>query len=73
MEAVLFDERLAALFSHAGRYEDFSDPIVARRIFNSTTYQMHPFVFERLPSFFFAVEGARVCQGSAECETNTVW
>eukprot|EP01034_Spumella_vulgaris_P027587 gene27587-34330_t len=52
-----------ALFSHTGRYEDYADQSVALRIFNSTSYQLHPFVFERLPAFFLAAERARVCQG----------
>eukprot|EP01034_Spumella_vulgaris_P032210 gene32210-39774_t len=44
---------------------------VAVRIFGTPHYQLFPFVFERLPAFFLAAEGARVCQHIDECYYNT--
>lgn len=47
------------------------DEGVSRRIFQlDSGYQLFPFVFERLPSFFFAVYGATVCGPEHGCELN---
>lgn len=36
------------------------DPLVAQHIFGTSYYQMHPFVFERLPAFFLTALNASV-------------
>lgn len=34
---------------------------VAMRIFGTSYYQLHPFIFERLPAFFLHARGAKIC------------
>ncbi|RYH10768.1 hypothetical protein EON65_39225 [archaeon] len=44
---------------------------VAMRVFGTPYYQLHPFVFERLPAFFLYASGARICMGpGTPCKYN---
>lgn len=54
---LLIDEELDRAFSSDAHYQE-KKLDVARRIFSSDHYQWHPFIFERLPSFFFHVGNA---------------
>jgi len=45
---------------------------VAQRIFGTSYYQLHPFVFERLPSFFLHDMGVNICHNdTGPCKYNT--
>lgn len=55
MDAVVNNIELRALLSNDSKYPmgTFGDIEVARRVFNKPYYEYHPFIFERLPVFFF--------------------
>eukprot|EP01036_Dinobryon_divergens_P027187 gene27187-35916_t len=45
---------------------------VALRVFNTKYYQLHPFIFERLPSFFLHAENMTICHGpDGPCKYNS--
>lgn len=45
---------------------------VALRIFGTKYYQLHPFIFERLPSFFIHVNNYKLCaDSSGSCKYNS--
>eukprot|EP01039_Chlorochromonas_danica_P005691 gene5691-6275_t len=52
------DEACKGYFKKNAKY--MGDPIVAYTVFGTPYYQMHPFIFERLPAFFLAMMGASV-------------
>ncbi len=65
------DETVKALLAADSKYQE-GDVAVARRIFNTNYYQLHPFIFERLPSFFLHVMGVKVCHHDAgPCRANS--
>ena len=72
MEAILLDPTLYALCSEEAGYQ-YSNEHVSKRVFNSTTYQLFPFLLERLQSFYFAAEEAYVCQGNEDCPYESFW
>jgi hypothetical protein len=51
---------LSSLFSEDSHYTSGSID-VALRVFNTTYYQLHPFIFERFVNFCFARNNARIC------------
>ena len=46
------------------RYKEGSQE-VSKRIFGTEYYQLHPFIFERLPSFFLHASEAKICAATA--------
>lgn len=50
---------LTEAFVKDARYSKGSE-VVAKQVFNTSYYQMHPFVFERLPSFFLSTFGGKI-------------
>ena len=59
------------LLSRDSNYKEGSAE-VAKRIFGTPYYQLHPFLFERLPSFYLEVSGATICHADkGECFYNT--
>jgi hypothetical protein len=60
-----------ALLSVDAKYKE-GQAEVANRIFGTSYYQLHPFVFERLPSFFLHASGAKICAGdNGPCPYNS--
>lgn len=49
-----------ALFEVDAKYKEGAED-VAMRIFGTKYYQLHPFIFERLPSFFLHASNAKIC------------
>lgn len=58
-ELVDNDKRCITVFKKDAKYTA-GDPIVAYAIFGTAYYQLHPFVFERLPAFFLTAINASV-------------
>lgn len=46
------------------KYKEGSEE-VSMRIFGTKYYQLHPFIFERLPSFFLHASNAKICAATA--------
>ena len=55
MDAVTNNTEIRTLLANDSKYPmgTFGDIEVARRVFNRPYYEYHPFIFERLPVFFF--------------------
>jgi hypothetical protein len=71
MEIVKSNDRVATLFAVDSKYKEGTEE-VAKRIFGTTYYQLHPFVFERLPSFYLYTVKAKVCgDRSGPCKYNS--
>ena len=71
IDVVSTNERVRALFSKDSTYREGSIE-VARRIFKTDYYQLHPFIFERLPNFFLHVIEAKICHAATgPCAYNT--
>ena len=65
------DQQVAALLAKDSNYKE-GNVEVARRIFGTDYYQLHPFIFERLPSFYLHHIGASICHADkGECAYNT--
>lgn len=46
-------------------------PQIARSVFGTSYYQLHPFIFERLPAFYLNAIGAKICTGpDTPCKYN---
>lgn len=70
MAIVKEDKDLAALFETDAKYAGGKEE-VALKVFGTKYYQLHPFIFERLPSFFLHEIGANVCMSkSGPCAYN---
>lgn len=64
------DPYIELLMSADAEYEE-GNPKVALNVFGTTYYQLHPFVFERLPSFFIHVNKLKICSiESLSCQYN---
>lgn len=64
------DTHVAALLSKDSTYKSEADP-TAIRIFGTPYYQLHPFIFERLPSFYLNFINATICAAeSGPCSYN---
>lgn len=59
MDLVDHDPRIISVFKKDAKY-GAGDPIVAYQVFGTPYYQMHPFIFERLPAFFLTAINANV-------------
>ena len=58
---VIMNEELSTLFKQNAHYREMKMD-VAQSVFHAGYYQWHPFIFERLPSFFFTYYNASVFQ-----------
>ena len=58
------NELLSANSEYYGKFE------IATRIFSTFYFQLHPFLFERLPIFFMHVHNISMCHGHTECQNN---
>lgn len=57
-------------FMYVGSNSDLEKSAsIAQHIFNTSYYQLFPFVFERLPVFFLLTSGASICQHNDDCYT----
>jgi hypothetical protein len=65
---VNMNSALSHLFEQDSHYK--GEKSVSLRIFGKTYYELHPFVFERLPVFFFNMMQARVCLDTVVCPVN---
>lgn len=71
MDLGLNDATVKAQLERNAHYREGSTE-VAQRIFGTSYYQLHPFVFERLPSFFLHDLGANICHNdTGPCKYNT--
>lgn len=59
MDVVDNDKLVTPSFRRDARYQR-GNPEVAMQVFGTKFYQMHPFIFERLPAFFLASMNASV-------------
>ena len=59
MDLVVLNKTLALLFAADPRY-DRSKKDIAQKIWEKDQYEMHPFIFERVPSCFFHIHGYKV-------------
>lgn len=65
------DQVIGDLLRKDSHYKEGSGE-VAMRIFGAPYYQLHPFIFERLPSFYLHAMGAKICHATAgPCQYNT--
>jgi hypothetical protein len=72
MDTVLFDSDVANDFNQQAKYSGVIKD-TAMKIFNKPYYEYHPFIFERLPVFFFYALEANVCIGDkSPCWNNFV-
>jgi len=62
MNTINNDKELSEYFASDSSYEGTNT--VALKTFGTDYYQLHPFVFERLPAFFLFMMKANVCIGS---------
>ena len=62
MNIVTNNETIRLLFEKDAHYKEGSAE-VSKKIFGTPYYQMHPFVFERLPAFFIRTQGFKMCHG----------
>jgi hypothetical protein len=69
MQLVRRDPQLVALFKEDAKYAGGREE-VALRVFGTKYYQLHPFVFERLPRFFLQQIDAKVCDDNGPCPYN---
>jgi hypothetical protein len=53
------DPKVGSLMAVDAEYEE-GNPKVALNVFGTTYYQLHPFVFERLPTFFIYVNKYKI-------------
>jgi hypothetical protein len=72
MSIAVNDPIVAELLQQDSKYKEGSVE-VAQRMFGTSHYQMHPFIFERLPSFFLQVNGSKICHypHDGPCKYNT--
>jgi hypothetical protein len=71
MKISLESEEIRALLAVDSKYKEGNEE-VAKRIFGTAYYQLHPFVFERLPSFFLYAMNAKICTGATgPCKYNS--
>eukprot|EP01039_Chlorochromonas_danica_P005183 gene5183-5705_t len=64
-------EEVRLALSHDSKYKE-GEVSVARKIFGTDYYQLHPFIFERLPAFFFYSTGLKICQETTgPCKYNS--
>lgn len=71
MKITVEDQHIYELMSADSKYKEGTEE-VALRIFGVKYYQLFPFVFERLPSFFLAVNNYRVCADTlGPCKYNS--
>jgi len=71
MQIARDNTQVKELLSRDSNYKEGSAE-VAKRIFGTPYYQLHPFLFERLPAFYLEVSGATVCHADkGECAFNT--
>lgn len=59
MDLVDNNKKINTAFKRNAKYTK-GDPVVAMQVFGTAYYQMHPFVFERLPAFFLVMMNANV-------------
>lgn len=73
MDIVDSDKRINQLFQADSSYtQDVGDVEVALRVFGTPYYQLHPFIFERLPSFYLHTIHAKICHdATGTCQYNT--
>jgi hypothetical protein len=64
MHVATHNSAVRALLEVDARYKEGSEE-VAMRIFGTKYYQLHPFIFERLPSFFLHASNAKICAATA--------
>lgn len=71
MDVAKNNAEVAQLLSKDSKYKE-GDVKVAMKIFGTDYYQLHPFLFERLPAFFAYASGWKVCQeSSGPCKYNS--
>lgn len=63
------DPMLRAHFMVDSKYA-FPDVALAQRVFHRNNYEMHPFIFERLPAFYLFNMSASICLQHKECPEN---
>ena len=70
MKVAETDPKVKSLLEKDAKYVGGKEE-VARRVFNASYYHLHPFVFERLPSFYLRSISAMVCHTkSGPCASN---
>ena len=69
MTVVVEEKEVAKLFEQDAKYEGGKEA-VALKVFGTKYYHLHPFIFERLPSFFLQAMGANVCIAKEGCQLN---
>jgi hypothetical protein len=71
MDIAINNENIKKLLSADSHYNEGSAE-VAMKIFGTKYYQLFPFIFERLPSFYLHNINANICHNSSgPCQYNT--
>ncbi len=71
MDIAETDSKVADLLNVDSKYKE-GNVEVALKVFGTTYYKLHPFIFERLPSFFLHVNASKICHGTeGPCKYNT--
>jgi hypothetical protein len=64
------NEKVKQLFNKDAHYV-LGTVQTAKRVFGTPYYQLHPFIFERLPAFYFYATEAKIClHDSGPCKMN---
>jgi hypothetical protein len=72
MDIVLLNTTIYSLLNESANYFE-NNQYDSIKIFNAVGYKLFPFIFERLPSFFFSVNNISICQNSVDCFSNTLY
>lgn len=72
IDEVLLNDKVESIFRKEAYYTGDKGKITAKA-FNTNHYEYHPFVFERLPVFFFNTLRAKICIGDdSPCSNNFI-
>lgn len=72
MESVLFNNTVSDSFHSIASNDNSINQKLAMKVFGQVYYEYHPYIFERLPPFFFSIMNSKICQGDIGhlCEPN---
>jgi hypothetical protein len=71
IDIAVSNEEIKNLLEKDANYKEGSSD-VSMRIFGTPYYQLHPFIFERLPSFYLHSINANICHNkTGPCKYNT--
>lgn len=70
IEVSIFNETVSKYLSVDSYYIGGLSSTTVSQIFGVDYYQLHPFIFERLPIFYFYSSKLKICHGNSKCKFN---